>query len=145
MNKEKKKIVKMAAVISAVTVSGGSLAGCGTPVSGDIYTYKYQNSDQQYVLGAQNGSTNIKGVTGKICISSKNRAYINDLVTGGTLYHSAGGTYSINNNEFTLTLDKSLNISNSATILSRIDADKTHIYVPIDICLNETRTFTKTK
>lgn len=59
MKKDKNKIVKMATLFSAVTVSGGSIAGCGTPVKGDIYEYKYNNRDQQYVLASQRGGTSL--------------------------------------------------------------------------------------
>lgn len=145
MKKDKNKIVKMATLFSAVTVSGGSIAGCGTPVKGDIYENKYNNREQQYVLASQRGGTSLKGLTGKICVSSKNRAYINNLLAQGTLYYSAGGTYSIDGEEFNISLDSSVTISNSATIISKINADKTHIYVPIDFCMEVKRAFTKTK
>ena len=59
LKKDKNKIVKMATLFSAVTVSGGSIAGCGTPVKGDIYEYKYNNRDQQYVLASQRGGTSL--------------------------------------------------------------------------------------
>lgn len=145
MKKNKKKIVRVATLFSAITVSGGSMAGCGAPVKGDIYEYKYKNNEQQYVLASQRGGTSLKGLTGKICVGSKNRAYINDLLAQGTLYYSAGGTYSIDGEEFNISLDNSVTISNSATIISKINADKTHIYVPIDFCMDVKRAFTKTK
>ena len=140
-----KKVFRIVATISIITLSAGVLAGCGKPVSGDTYRYAYVKKDQDYVEGSDNGGTSLSGLIGKICIKSNKKAYINDLLYGGLLYHSGSGSYEINNNNFTINLDKSFKYSNSSSILANVSADSKHIYIPIDMQMDEIRTFTKMK
>lgn len=142
-----RKIVRAVALASSVVIAGGSLTGCkeSKKVQGNTYTYKYSDSDNQYVLGTTGGSTSVKGKTGKIYISSDNAATLNEVCFQGWLYKNASGTAKVKNDSIEIRLCKNFKTASYATVVGPLPKTDKEIYVPIDIGMDVNVRYTKTK
>ncbi|MCI8669344.1 MAG: hypothetical protein HFI34_07480 [Lachnospiraceae bacterium] len=142
-----RKIVRAVALASSVVIAGGSLTGCkeSKKVQGNTYTYKYNDSDNKYVLGTTGGSTSVKGKTGKIFISSDNAAKLTDVCIQGFLYKNNSGTAKVQNDSIEIRLCKNFKTASYATIIGPLPKTDKEIYVPIDIGMDVNVKYTKTK
>ncbi len=142
-----KKIVRAVALASSVVIAGGSLTGCKETkkVQGNTYTYKYNDSDNKYVLGTTGGSASVKGKTGKIYISSDNAATLKEVCFQGFLYKNSSGTAKVKNDNIEIHLCKNFKTASYATVVGPLPKTDKEIFVPIDIGMDVNVKYTKTK
>lgn len=147
----KKNVIKKVVLASTLVMAGSSLIGCAksdienqTKVkTGTVYKHTYTNKESSYCLGAQRGSTNIVGKTGKITINSNKSAEIDNVCFYSFLYtHALGRVTDINTSNIEIQLNYNTSRSCSSQVIGPLPKKVNEIQVPIDL---ELSVFTKYK